>query len=78
MKYAIALLFALAASAQAAKEDPAHLKATIDQHRMIAQAHQEAAQCLESGKPEASCHADLAKTCKGLAIGKLCGMRHKH
>lgn len=78
MKYAFALLFAIAASAHAAKDDPAHLKATIDQHKAIAQAHQQAAQCLESGKDEATCHAEMAKACKGLAIGKLCGMRHKH
>lgn len=79
MKHALALLLAtLALAAHAAKDDPAHLKAVIDQHKAIAEAHQQAARCLESGKDEKTCHAELANTCKGLAIGKLCGMRHKH
>lgn len=78
MKFVFIFLLALAASAHASKDDPEHHKATIDRHKAIAEAHQRAAQCLESGKEEKTCHADLAKSCKGLAIGKLCGMRHKH
>lgn len=78
MKFFTPLLFAFAASVAQAKEDPAHLKAIIDQHKAIAAAHQAAAQCLASGKDEEVCHAELAKACKGLAIGKLCGMKHKH
>jgi hypothetical protein len=54
------------------------MKEIIEQHKAIAEAHSQAAYCLESGKDEKACHAELAKTCKGLAIGKLCGMRHKH
>ena len=81
MKAVVSMLLmlcaALALSAQA-KEDPAHLKALAEQHKAIAAAHQAAAQCLESGKDEEVCHAELAKACKGLAIGKLCGMKHKH
>jgi hypothetical protein len=71
------MLTAFALAAQA-KEDPAHVKALIDQHRTIAAAHEAAAQCLSSGKDEEVCHAELAKACKGIAIGKLCGMKHKH
>lgn len=78
MKPLLALLLATLAGAAHAKDDPAHLKAVIEQHKAIADAHREAAQCLESGKDEKTCHEQLAKTCKGLAIGKLCGMRHKH
>ncbi|HZW11779.1 MAG TPA: hypothetical protein VFF81_01120 [Noviherbaspirillum sp.] len=78
MKFLISLLLATTAFATHAKEDPAHLKAIIEQHKTIAAAHQAAAQCLASGKAEETCHAELAKTCKGLAIGKLCGMKHKH
>lgn len=78
MKFALSLLLAGAALIAQAKEDPAHLKAIIDQHRVIAAAHEAAAQCLASGKNEDACHAELAKACKGLAIGKLCGMKHKH
>lgn len=78
MKFLLSLLLVVIASFAQAKEDPVHLKAIIDQHKAIAAAHQEAAQCLASGKGEEACHAELAKACKGLAIGKLCGMRHKH
>lgn len=78
MKLLLPLLLATAALTAHAKEDPAHLKAIIEQHKAIAAAHQAAAQCLASGKSEEACHAELAKACKGLAIGKLCGMRHKH
>ncbi len=77
-----AMLFVpLAAFAQAAKKDDAqaaHIKQDIAAHRTIAAAHEAAAKCLESGKPEKECHAELAKACKGLAIGKTCGMRHRH
>lgn len=74
-----AMLFVpLAAFAQAAKKDDAHIRQDIAAHRTIAAAHEAAAKCLESGKPEKECHAALAKACKGLAIGKTCGMRHRH
>lgn len=57
--------------AQRAKED-------IAVHRAIAAAHEKAAKCLEAGKTEKECHAHLATECKGIALGKYCGMRHKH
>jgi len=44
----------------------------------MAEAHLNAAKCLEGGKSEKECHAQLAKDCKGLAIGKYCGMKHRH
>ena len=78
MKLLITMLLAMTVLSVQAKEDPAHLKAIIDQHKAIAAAHHAAAQCLASGKDEQTCHGELAKTCKGLAIGKLCGMKHKH
>ena len=43
-----------------------------------AQAHQGAAVCVEAGKSEDVCMADLQSACKGLAIGKFCGMVHAH
>lgn len=61
-----------------AKDDAEHKKQLIEQHKAISEAHQAAAQCLSSGKSEETCHAELAKACKGLAIGKYCGMRHRH
>jgi hypothetical protein len=50
----------------------------IARHRAIAAAHEAAAKCLESGKKEDVCHKELQAACKGLAIGKYCGMKHEH
>ena len=59
------------------KDDPAHVRKDIADHRAMADAHLNAAKCLESGTPEKQCQAQLAKDCKGLGIGKYCGMRHR-
>jgi len=59
------------------KGDADHVKKDIADHRAMADAHLNAAKCLESGKPEKECHGQLAKDCKGLAIGKYCGMKHR-
>ena len=69
---------AVAAEKAAKKEDPAHVRKDIEDHLAMAEAHLSAAQCLKAGKPEKECHAQLAKDCKGLGIGNLCGMKHKH
>jgi hypothetical protein len=53
-------------------------KEDIVRHRAIAAAHEAAAKCLESGKKEEVCHQELLVACKGLAIGKFCGMKHEH
>ena len=50
----------------------------IADHRALAQVHENAAKCLEAGKSEKECHDQLAKECKGVGIGKYCGMRHRH
>jgi hypothetical protein len=60
------------------KDDPAHVRKDIADHRAMAEAHLNAARCLEAGKPEKECHAQLARDCKGLGIGKYCGMKHRH
>jgi hypothetical protein len=65
------------AQAQAARPD-AKAKEDIAAHRAIAAAHEKAAKCLESGRPEKECHAHLATECKAIALGKYCGMRHRH
>lgn len=56
----------------------AEVQKDIADHLAMADAHTAAAKCLQSGKGEKACHEQLAKDCKGLGIGKLCGMKHKH
>jgi hypothetical protein len=55
-----------------------HAQKDIARHRAMAQAHEAAAKCLESGQAEESCQKQLLASCKGLAIGKYCGMKHEH
>jgi hypothetical protein len=73
-------LAAAGASAQntAAPKISEHVKEDITRHRAMVAAHEAAARCLESGKPEEQCLKDLQAACKGLAIGKYCGMKHEH
>ncbi len=65
-------------SATWAQAPDAHAKKDIERHRAMASAHEAAAKCLESGKKEDVCQKDLQAACKGLAIGKYCGMKHEH
>lgn len=53
-------------------------KEDIKRHRAMAALHEAAARCLESGKSEKDCLEKLRQDCKGLGIGKYCGMRHQH
>ena len=55
-----------------------HVKSDIARHRPMAQAHEAAARCLEPGQGEESCQTALQASCRGLAIGKCCGLRHPH
>lgn len=55
-----------------------HARKDLERHRAMAAAHEAAARCLESGKGEEACQKQLQESCKGLAIGKYCGMRHVH
>jgi hypothetical protein len=64
------------AAPTAARSD--HAKRDIARHRAMAAAHEAAAKCMESGKAEEVCQKELQAACKGLAIGKYCGMRHEH
>jgi hypothetical protein len=74
-----AMLIAVApALAQEKKPESDAVKKDIEGHRTLALAHENAAKCLEAGKPEKECHEQLLKDCKGTGIGKYCGMRHKH
>ncbi len=79
----LALVLAFPAVAQDGKKKSKphsadEVKEDIADHRAMAEAHLNAAKCLESGKSEKECHAQLAKDCKGLGIGKYCGMKHRH
>lgn len=56
----------------------AHTREDIERHQSMARAHAQAAQCLEAGKGEDQCQKQLQLACKGLALGKNCGMRHSH
>ena len=74
---ALLLSTLLAASAFAAESDK-ETKEDIARHRAISAAHEQAAKCRESGKAEEICLKELQAACKGLAIGKFCGMKHEH
>lgn len=74
------VITALTATVSIAVEKPldADTKQDIARHRAMAAAHEAAAQCLESGKGDDLCEKELLLACKGLAIGKFCGMKHEH
>jgi opacity protein-like surface antigen len=69
---------ALAATVSIAAETDQETREDIAKHRAIAAAHEAAAKCREAGKGEDVCNAQLQAACKGLAIGKFCGMKHEH
>ena len=69
---------ALLSTAALAQHSDKETKEDIARHRAMAAAHEGAAKCLEGGKGEKVCMQELAVACKGLAIGKYCGMRHVH
>lgn len=74
MGLASAAIFSVA---NAAGLDKATLE-DIARHRAMAVAHENAAKCLEAGKSDAVCEKQLQVECKGLGIGKFCGMKHVH
>ncbi len=78
-KHIFALVsIALIATTSVAKESDAETKQDVVRHRAMAAAHEAAAKCRESGKDEDVCNKELQATCKGIAIGKFCGMKHAH
>jgi hypothetical protein len=74
----IVLLFASSVTFAAETHGDKERKEDITRHRAMAKAHTDAAMCLESGKKEDVCDKALQAACKGLAIGKSCGMKHVH
>jgi hypothetical protein len=77
-KSLIALLFAPLAAWAAGGHSSEDVKKDIERHRAMAAAHAAAAKCLEAGQPAEQCQKALLAACKGLAIGKYCGMKHQH
>ena len=74
--FAAALMAAFAVGA--APHSDQELAADITRHRAMAAAHESAAKCLASGNKPEICEKQLQAACKGLAIGKYCGMKHAH
>lgn len=75
---ALILTPALMTCAMAQTHSDKETKADIERHRAMVAAHEAAAKCLESGKGHDACMKELQNACKGLGIGKYCGMRHAH
>jgi hypothetical protein len=74
----VSLMIALPATvfAQSEKHGDKEAKEDARRHRALAAVHEAAAKCLEGGKGEKVCLEQLRKDCKGLGIGKYCGMKH--
>lgn len=68
----------LLGGAAVAQHNDTERKEDAARHRAMAAAHEAAARCVESGKAEKLCMAELQAACKGLAIGRYCGMKHAH
>jgi hypothetical protein len=82
MKSRFALLIASAgltlATTAMAQHSKQQIEEDIKRHLAMAQAHQAAAQCLKDGRDYKVCQQELQTACKGLAVGRYCGMRHTH
>jgi hypothetical protein len=78
--FSLALALALSAvlSVAHAQHSDKEIKEDVLRHRAMAAAHEASAKCLESGKKPDVCLAQLQAACKGLAVGKYCGMKHAH
>jgi hypothetical protein len=74
----VLILLAQAATFSVAKESAEETKQDVAKHRAMAAAHEAAAKCREAGKGEDICNKELQAACKGIAIGKFCGMKHEH
>lgn len=72
------VLCAMSTAVMAETAAEKELKEDVANHRLMATAHEAAAKCLEAGKPDEVCEAELEAACKGIGIGKHCGMKHVH
>jgi hypothetical protein len=79
MKRIAFLILTMALSGGAvAQHSKKEVEQDIARHRAMAEAHEAAAKCLESGKKPDQCTKELQTACRGLALGKYCGMKHVH
>ena len=78
MKKLLSLLALALPLAAAQAHDAKDTAKDVQRHRAMAAAHESAARCLEAGKKYEDCQKELQAACKGLALGKYCGMRHEH
>jgi hypothetical protein len=74
----LALVLSAGLSAAQAQHSDKETKEDVARHRAMAAAHEGAAKCLEAGKKADVCEKELQASCKGLAVGKYCGMKHGH
>lgn len=74
----VALLSCASTLAWAQAHSEKELAEDAARHRVMAAAHEGAAKCIEAKRGEKVCLAELQAACKGLAIGKMCGMKHVH
>jgi hypothetical protein len=75
---AVAALALSAAAVAQSKHGTKEEQEDAKRHRALAAAHEAAAKCLEAGKGEKACLEELRKNCKGVGIGKYCGLKHQH
>ena len=73
--FIVAMTLSWSAVAQHTKKE---VEQDIARHRAMAEAHEAAAKCLELGKKPDQCIKALQTACRGLALGKYCGMKHVH
>ena len=73
-----ALGLALSGAALAQPHGDKERQEDAKRHRALAAVHEAAAKCLEAGRTEKECQEKLRQDCKGLGIGKYCGLKHKH
>ena len=74
----LAMTATISVAQPSGQESEQETKEDIARHRAMAVAHEAAAKCLESGKKQDICLKELQAACKGIAIGKFCGMKHEH
>lgn len=81
--FMVAMFVASSSFAQAddSKDSKKQLAANIshaEMHEKMSKAHQQAADCIKSGKPIEECREEFRTMCKGFADDGHCGMEPMH